>query len=173
MLPELELPSQSRKTRRILDRPFSDTRTHADYEYDGGADRGDGNQTKVTLKVDDDVSHDRVQNRSYDWRNARACHAIHLLEQKLTGTTKHLQRGNLGFTSHALVVTSTGTLFLNVLCGYQKQESGAFVNGCQICNDRIPMGTVSNVLERAGRVRPESGQMGTRHHLEVEDLPHE
>ncbi len=38
-------------------------------QYDGGADRGDGNLTKRTLPVDSSASHNRITTYSYNWRD--------------------------------------------------------------------------------------------------------
>ncbi|MEX2119699.1 MAG: hypothetical protein WD847_08900 [Pirellulales bacterium] len=43
----------------------------AEYEYDSGADGGDGNLTKETQHVDGNSANDRVTVHAHDWRNRR------------------------------------------------------------------------------------------------------
>lgn len=66
-------------------------------EYDGGADadRGDGNLTKITLKVDTSEGHDRVQNLGYDWRNRQTVSSANDGTRTILGVNAYDNRGNV------------------------------------------------------------------------------
>jgi RHS repeat-associated protein len=64
-------------------------------EYDGGAEEGDGNLTKVTRKADDSAGNDRVKNFDYDWRNRRTVSSASDGTRTILSVNAYDNRGNV------------------------------------------------------------------------------